>query len=256
MRDIDKCKMMGDEWSQRFYDFIEGIKRLPKFLVDEIFNNATPQGEAGEMIFDDCSVWKRVLGYRFAEYFKPGLVVETHAGLGIGSRIYKEAHPSSQIISMTKFESEIPKLADQSIDFCDVDPFGHPYSAIEQVMPKMKKSGFILVTSGEIFQVSRGLNKACKIKTQYKGKEAWKYVYADLVPYLQELTGMAVRVLYIYHTSVRLACCDADWPDSLVEGLPLFLGKTRKHYEEGDKIVPEPNKVELNTKKPQMRGFV
>ena len=123
-------------------------------------------------------------------------------------------------------------------DLVDCDPFGTCYELfplVARIVPR----GIVCITSGEIFQVYRGLNRrpgrpaACK----YRGRNVWQWVVKMLLPELVGVFGGArIAHFYAYPTSVRvvLAVGGFPLPSQAFSGRPRFLGWLSSVEEELD----------------------
>lgn len=124
-------------------------------------------------------------------------------------------------------------------DLVDCDPFGTCYellSLVAQVVPR----GVVCVTSGEIFQVYRGLNRrpARPPADEFRGHRVTEWVVKILVPELMKACGYA-RLLhfYAYPTSVRVILALGRFKISpqLFRDRPNFLG-----WLSSDHVAPVP----------------
>jgi hypothetical protein len=92
-----------------------------------------------------------------------------------------------------------------SYDFVDLDPFGNCFDLlplVSQLVPK----GVICVTSGEIYQVYRGLNRRNRRTTpaKYRGRGVRRWLIEEYLPeILNLLPGSELVHFYAYPTSVR-----------------------------------------------------
>lgn len=196
----------------------EGLEALP-LLKDYIWM----VGENGESVFDVAGIWKRVLNHRISKYYGPKRILETHAGIGLSSLIYKNACPSAEIISLTDC-TLIPK---GDFDLVDIDPSGAPWVALDHVSLSCRT--ILMVSSGEAMMVQRGLNKSMKYPTTYKGKDLPKWIIKDYLPLLEELTHKQVRFFYCYPSTVRVVLSDFEMPSDLFEGCPQWMSWLSKY---------------------------
>jgi N2,N2-dimethylguanosine tRNA methyltransferase len=112
-------------------------------------------------------------------------------------------------------------------DLVDLDPFGTCYELlplVRRIVPK----GIICITSGEIFQVYRGLNRRPDrpLATEFRGRNVARWVVRELLPELVGACGDARLVhFYAYPTSVRaiLAVGDFRICKDLFKMRPRFL---------------------------------
>jgi hypothetical protein len=113
-------------------------------------------------------------------------------------------------------------------DFVDFDPFGTCYDLLpllRQLVPR----GIVCITTGEIFQVYRGLNRRPGRPTafEFRGRNVSQWVVQKLLPELVAACGNARLVhFYAYPTSVRviLALGGFHIPKELFNTRPQFLG--------------------------------
>lgn len=209
----------------------QGLCELPNDYVNRHIHMTGENGETLSM-YDEAEVWKRVLNYRLARTVKPKIILETHAGKGVSTDLYRMASPKSNIISSQKYQDVIPIIQDNSLDFVDVDPFGMPYEAIELVKNKLKNNCVLLVSNGEMFAVTRRLNTV-HLKTDYYGKESYKWVEKQYLSKLEELTGLTVQFYYIFPTTVRVILSDMKLPNDLFRGCKQYMWWIEK-YVKGD----------------------
>lgn len=204
-----------------------GIKELPNEFLDYA---KTISGENGEIFdADEAGVWKRVLDYRLAKFLKPKYVLETHSGKFLASKLYELASPESTLISMTHYQDLPDKIDDGVVDFVDVDPYGLPYDALKYVMPKLADKFVISITNGEIVQVTRKL-KGVYLKSNYSGKDSWKWVENIYIPYLEKLLNADAAYFYIFPTSVRVILSKGiELPSELFEGCEKYMWWIKKY---------------------------
>lgn len=192
-----------------------------------IKSNVTKEGEPGEeLLVDEASVWKRILDYRIIKYLKPQNILETHAGLGVASELYSIASPDSNIVSCKHFETDIPK--DTVFDYIDIDPYGQPYTAIDYSLPQSNNDTVWSITNGEILQVSRNL-RGVKLKSQYKGKDSYKWVEEIYIPYMEKTLNSTCRFYYIFPTSVRAIFSNGELPKELFNKCPVYMSYISKY---------------------------
>ena len=198
---------------------------LPKEYVDL---NLQKSGESGEeLAVDEACVWKRVLDYRLIKKFKPKNILETHAGLGVATDLYKLASPKSSIVSCKHFQTDIPK--NMIFDYIDIDPFGQPYEALEHTLIKHSDVNTIWqITNGEIMQVSRNL-KGVKLKSEYTGKDCYKWAEEVYIPWMEEYLDLKCQYYYIFPTSVRAVFSNKKISRELFKGCPVYMGWITKY---------------------------
>src|SRR5439155_14273414 len=87
----------------------------------------------------------------------------------------------------------------QKFDLVDCDPFGSCYELLELV-PQLMSSGVFCITTGEIYQIYRGLNRrtGCPDAQAFRGRRAVDWVRECLLPEILFSFGGKVRVLHYY----------------------------------------------------------
>jgi N2,N2-dimethylguanosine tRNA methyltransferase len=113
-------------------------------------------------------------------------------------------------------------------DLVDFDPFGSCYELLPFVKPLVSR-GIVCITSGEIFQVYRGINRrpGRPAVEGFRGAKVSEWVVKELIPELVAACGDARVVhFYAYPTSVRviLALGGFRVPAQLFKTRPRFLG--------------------------------
>jgi len=218
------------------------LELAKKYLPSKFIEYAMRvEGRSGEGIFyDEADLWKRILNYRIAKYLQPRVILETHKGLGLSTYLYRLASPNAKIISLSRWEKYTNSIPDNYVELLDIDPFGQPYKCLFAYFSKLRRDGVLLITNGEIYQVVRGLRNVQFLKTDYKGRDAWRWVVEQYLPWLEEYTGMKVRFFYVYPTSVRVVLSSRPLPKHLFEGCPVWMGWLAKyayrHYVSLDKF--------------------
>jgi hypothetical protein len=184
--------------------------------------------ENGEGLFtDEAEVFKRVLQIRIAEYIKPKSVIETHAGKGIGTYIYKNNGHCNNIFSChSNFEKE---LLDCQItgELIDVDPYGFCYNALEKTRMFWQEDSILTVSSGEIMSIVRGL-KNDVLKTKYKGREFIKWI-PDYVMHIESLTKMKCVFYYAFPSTIRLFLTNRLLPKDIFYDIPSLMWWLKKY---------------------------
>lgn len=110
----------------------------------------------------------------------------------------------------------------------DCDPFGTSYDMLP-LLRHVITAGIVCVTSGEVFQVYRGINRrpGRPIQPQYKGRRCIEWVQNVLIPEVIHSVGNC-RLLhyYVYPSSVRLILAKGRFrvPEDLFAGRPNVLG--------------------------------
>ena len=209
--------------------FLEkGLSELPREFVSNYMN---VQGKNGETLaaYDEAEVWKRVLNYRLACHMQPQRIVETHGGLGISTALYRLACNNSEIISCSHFQSELNDI--EYADFIDIDPFGQPYEALDIVIDKIDraKPSVLFVSNGEMVSVVRKLKNTQRLKTDYYGKTAYKWVEEQYLPFLEKETGLKVQFYYIFPTTVRAILANFKIPESVFSGCKKYMWWIEKY---------------------------
>jgi hypothetical protein len=113
-------------------------------------------------------------------------------------------------------------------DLVDLDPFGTCYELLPLVV-RLVPRGVVCITTGEIFQVYRGLNRrpGRPPATAFRGHKVSQWVVNALIPELKRACGNARLIhFYAYPTSVRviLALGGFRTPRKLFRARPQFLG--------------------------------
>ena len=202
----------------------KALTYLPKEFLEKEIN-----GKNGESVTtDEAEVWKRVLNYRLIKYQQPHLILETHKGNGVGTFLALLACSTSEIISCTHFETQIPQ--DVLFDFIDIDPFGFPYKALNLCKHLLKKNGIMVITSGEILTITRNLGTAIT-PTKYKGKQSWQFVEKDYIPYIENQTKLKCQFFYAYPTSVRIVLSNRSLPKILFDDCPKWMWWLKRYAE-------------------------
>ncbi len=113
-------------------------------------------------------------------------------------------------------------------DLVDCDPFGTCYELlplVKQLVPR----GIVCITTGEIFQVYRGVNRrpGRPSAVEFRGHKVSQWVVQGLLPELITACGDARLVhFYAYPTSVRVILALGGFcvPAELFRTRPRFLG--------------------------------
>ena len=123
--------------------------------------------------------------------------------MSVSTEIYKYTCRDSTIYSCTKFERDVLNIAENSIDFLDIDPFGQPYKAIDLTLKLLTEKAVICITNGEIMQVQRGL-KNTFFKTNNIKNKCIVWFEKEYIPYLEEIYNKKAIFFYIFPTSSRV----------------------------------------------------
>jgi hypothetical protein len=181
----------------------------------------TPEGRNGEGIFhDEAEIQKRIISYRLSRYLQPNQIIESHPGLGLGSRIYREASPTS--IHGT-INATIPVSPSKQIILVDIDPFGSPWSTLNRHAGLVQTAQVVQITSGEIYAVVRNWKRAQRIPTMNFGKLAPKWVEEEYIPNLERFLGKKCRYFYAFPTSVRVVLSNSRLPSCIWAGCLRWL---------------------------------
>ena len=200
-----------DMKGQRQIHLAKGLQELSNMLSLQNEN-----GRNGERIStDEAEVWKRVLSYRICKYALPKNILETHPGLGIGTSIYKIAHPHSIICDT--------KTLTTKADLVDIDPFGRPWSTISKFREVVTNAKIVFVTSGEIQTIVRRLTKAQTWPTKYYGRTTPKWVESEYIPRMESELRMQCNFFFAYPTMVRAVFSKRQLPQKLFEGCPKWM---------------------------------
>jgi hypothetical protein len=113
-------------------------------------------------------------------------------------------------------------------DLVDFDPFGSCYELLPFVK-RLVPRGIVCITTGEIFQVYRGINRrpGRPAAVGFRGAKVSQWVVKELIPELLATCNDARLVhFYAYPTSVRviLALGGFRIPAELFKPRPQFLG--------------------------------
>lgn len=113
-------------------------------------------------------------------------------------------------------------------DLVDCDPFGTCYDLlplVKRIVPR----GVVCITSGEVLQVYRGLNRqrGRPPADEFRGRRAVEWVRRMLLPELQAIfDGARLVHFYVYPSSVRVILATGGFPLStdIFRGRPTLLG--------------------------------
>jgi hypothetical protein len=196
--------------------------RLLQIAIEELPCQVlrTPEGRNGEGIFhDEAEIQKRIISYRLARCLQPHEIIESHPGLGLGSRIYTEASPTS---IQTTINPTIPISPRKQI-LVDIDPFGSPWSTLDRHAGMIRAAQVVQITSGEIYAVVRNWKRAQRAPTENFGKLAPKWVEEEYIPNLERFLGMKCRYFYAFPTSVRVVMSNDRLPSYIWAGCLKWL---------------------------------
>jgi hypothetical protein len=115
-----------------------------------------------------------------------------------------------------------------SFDFVDCDPFGTCYELLP-LISRLVPRGVVCITSGEIFQVYRGLNRRFGRPNadRFRGRKAPEWVGESLVPEMLSAFSNAKLIhSYAYPTSVRMIIAIGGFPvsEQIFSKRPRLLG--------------------------------
>jgi hypothetical protein len=205
---------------------------------------------------DIAAIEKRRCNAIVASYcrFKRGL--DAFAGVGVSARYWSScteqlylvecrqsalsllrrnlraiARPGCKVhLVPTKALEFVRKAVDHRLQFdmVDFDPFGTCYELlpfVKQLVPR----GMVCITTGEIFQVYRGINRrpGRPPAHNFRGPKVSQWVVGELLPELVEACGDAKLVhFYAYPSSVRVILAVGGFvlPRALFRKRPRFLG--------------------------------
>src|SRR5437879_330822 len=188
---------------------------------------------------------------------RPKTVLEPFAGDGTSTRIF--ARHAEQVVAIEKDRKYIarllrnsltrkvtvmladnlrvlPLLSPQSFELIDLDPYGSCYSQIELSARLLDRKGVLMISSGEIQRVVRGLKLArFPGSREYKGRRAVLWARDVWIPYLRKLIsihGHRVRVLHSFVSPVLIRVIfvgeKAPVDSGFVSRRPKYLGWFRK----------------------------
>jgi tRNA G26 N,N-dimethylase Trm1 len=184
---------------------------------------------------------------------RPQTVLEPFAGDGTSTRIF--ARYAGQLIAIEKnptcvttfsrnFNSRkisliandniriLPLLASHSFELVDLDPCGSCYDQIGLCARLLTNNGVLLLSSGEIQRVVRGLKLARFAESRdYKGRDAALWAQDVWIPYVRRLLashGCKVRLLHFFTSPVLvrvvLACSQNQIDFKMLKTRPRYLG--------------------------------
>jgi len=200
-----------------------GMAELP-WLPE--FERAGRNGE--ELATDEAAVWKRVLDLRVARWLGPERILETHAGLGIGTALFRYACPQAEVVALGDWRS-----GDVAGCFglVDVDPFGQPWDVLEMVGSRLSADGVLMVSNGEALAVWRNLRRQQRYPTGNYGKRLPVWVVDEYLPKLEDVTGLEMRFFYAFPSSVRVILSNKKMPAELWEGCPHWMWWLERYAE-------------------------
>lgn len=202
------------------------VCQLPKEFTDTVKTNSFRNGEG--LFTDEAEAWKRLLLYRIVCLLKPEKFLETHPGKGTGAKLVKIGNPSCSVISLNDFRDSRLIGDMKDFDIIDIDPFGLPYEAIDLHKHRLKKTGVLMITSGEIVSVVRNLKNSF-LPYDKHGRDGWKFVEDIYIPYIESITKLKVQFFYAFPTSVRLILSKQTLNQHLFDGCPNYMWWFRKY---------------------------
>jgi hypothetical protein len=192
-----------------------GLAQLPDLPELQI------QGRNGEeLATDEAAVWKRVLDYRVAQWQQPETILETHAGLGIGTALYRHACPSAIIHSLHNWQQQ---LSDKLYHLIDIDPFGQPWDTLAATLPHLRQGGILMLSNGEALAVWRNLRKQQRYPTHNYGKQMPHWITEEYLPRLEQTTKLQVKFFYAFPSSVRVVLSTTQIPTELWNNCPRWM---------------------------------
>jgi hypothetical protein len=199
--------------------YVESVlAELPRDLVRELREISGDNG--AQLATDEAAAWKRVLSYRIAKYLQPRRILETHAGLHVGTRVYKRA-AHAEIISLDRFNAA-STLPVASCDLVDVDPNGACWDALVYARRCLKSNGVLLVTNGEALMVSRRMLAHVK-HCEHAAEGVVTWAEQDCIPRLERETGLSAQFHYVFPTSLRVVLSNAELPRALFADCPVRM---------------------------------
>jgi hypothetical protein len=188
-----------------------GLRELPKIPV-------ASKGRNGEALaHDEAAVWKRVLNFRLAQWIKPSVILETHPGLGVSTRLYHLA--CKNVLASIDFRTA--KLQRPCI--VDIDPFGAPWNTINELLPAIRSADVVLISNGEAQAVHRNLRKAQRYPTKNFGRLMPTWVLNEYLPRVERVTRMRVAFFYAFPTTIRVIVSKRKLPRMLWAGCPHWM---------------------------------
>ena len=137
----------------------------------------------------------------FARYATHVLAIEKDRG-NLG-QLLKLRNTRKLTVARSNNLSILPLLESHSFDLVDLDPYGSCYSQLEHAGRLISHRGAILITSGEVQRVVRGLKLAhLPASIRYRGRDAVLWAEKVWVPFLLEsLSNRATLRLIHFFTS-------------------------------------------------------
>jgi predicted O-methyltransferase YrrM len=191
---------------------------------------------------DIAAVEKRCCNHLIAKYCKFERALDAFAGVGVSARYWSscarelflvERRPAAVellrknlpsierrgckvrlIVGSAKSFLEDALRSGWKFELVDCDPFGTCYELLPMVT-RLVPRGVVCVTSGEIFQVYRGLNRRPGRPSAegFRGRRVSRWVTQILIPELIQVCGGAELIhFYAYPTSVRVILALGGFP--------------------------------------------
>lgn len=198
---------------ERLQVWQRGMNALPDIKFP---SGCMKNGEALDT--DEAAVWKRVLNYRVAQFLRPNSILETHPGFRVSTQLYRTAAKNARILTLNE-----PIHVPDQVDLVDIDPFGQPWDAIDQVRTRLSKRGVVMVTSGEVQAVVRRLARAQRFKTHLYGRQTPRWVTEEYLPLLENKFTAKTAFFYAFPTSVRVILSRRKLPSRLWAGCPQWM---------------------------------
>jgi hypothetical protein len=138
----------------------------------------------------------------------------------------------------------MPLLADRSFALLDLDPYGSCYPQIELAGRLLKKSGVILVSSGDIQRVVRGLQmKRFPNSRRFCGRKAVFWAQDVWIPHVLKILKRDLPRIGLVHffaspVLIRAIFATPDFARQLacVRNRPRYLGWFRKLAKSNDTL--------------------
>jgi len=196
---------------------------------------------------------KLIINRIVANALRPKIVLEPFAGDGTSTNIFAryteqliaiEKDPKCVATFLRKVNSRkvsliasdnahiLPLLAPHSFELVDLDPCGSCYDQIKLCARLLSNNGVLLLSSGEIQRVVRGLKLARFAESRdYKGRKAAFWADKVWIPYIRLLLaahGCKVRLVHFFTSPVLVRVVFAASKNqidfTLLKTRPKYLG--------------------------------
>ena len=214
MNPLSKATQSGSIKAQRIQDLQSGLDALPNLQFPKI------RGRNGEELStDEAAVWKRVLNFRIATYLKPTGILETHAGPGISTFLYRHAAPDALLMDHVS----CPPPGTTTADLIDIDPFGQPWDTVAAYYVAIRSSRVVMVSNGEALAVARNLLRGQRYHTTNCGRRMPIWVVSEYIPRMEALLAMPCRFYYAFPTTVRTIHSRKPFSGNVFRGCPQWM---------------------------------